>query len=321
MIYDIIGDIHGHADELTLLLAKLGYHKKGGTYSQAGHQSIFVGDFIDRGPKIRETLTIVRKMVDKGTARAVMGNHEFNAICYHTRDGRGFLRSHTAKKGKNRKQHQETIKQMVKPHSKEWRGYLEWFKCLPFFLELDGLRVVHAAWDRDFVEFVRTRSLRDDAFLRRSAKKRHKEFDAIEMLLKGPEIPLPAGFRDHDKEGIDRREMRVAWWKPRTLGKHYTYDELSIPGATKMPKRRVRRKDLAHCPSYGSREPLVFFGHYWLRAEAPKPLAPNAACVDFSVAKDGGRLVAYTWRGERTLKPEHFVSVPRISRAPGKRGC
>lgn len=45
---------------------------------------IFLGDFIDRGPKIRETLQIVRAMVDAGTALAVMGNHEYNAICFHS---------------------------------------------------------------------------------------------------------------------------------------------------------------------------------------------------------------------------------------------
>lgn len=64
-----------------------------------------------------------------------------------------------------------------------------------------------------------------------------------------------------------------------------------------------------------------FWGIIGYGQRPPKPLVPNAACVDFSVAKVGGRLVAYTWRGERRLKSEHFVSVPRIDRAPGKRGC
>jgi hypothetical protein len=34
MNYDIIGDIHGHAKELELLLAKLGYVNDKGVYSQ-----------------------------------------------------------------------------------------------------------------------------------------------------------------------------------------------------------------------------------------------------------------------------------------------
>lgn len=58
MNYDIIGDIHGHADELIRLLDKLGYKKSNGYYRHpvTERKAIFVGDFIDRGPKIRETL-------------------------------------------------------------------------------------------------------------------------------------------------------------------------------------------------------------------------------------------------------------------------
>ena len=88
-MHDIIGDIHGYADELKLLLAKLGYHKNGQSYRHPTRTAIFVGDFIDRGPRIREALDIVRPMVESGAAQAVMGNHEYNAVCYHTPDGRG----------------------------------------------------------------------------------------------------------------------------------------------------------------------------------------------------------------------------------------
>src|SRR6266550_4021242 len=103
--HDIIGDIHGHADTLRALLEKLGYAEHDGAYRHPERTVIFMGDFIDRGPKIREVLQIVRAMMDAGTARAVMGNHEYNAICFHTEDGTGgHLRSHTAGRGKNVKQ-------------------------------------------------------------------------------------------------------------------------------------------------------------------------------------------------------------------------
>ena len=74
--YDIVGDIHGHAAKLQRLLRQLGYEERDGIYRHASRQLIFVGDFIDRGPEIRRTLQIARAMVDAGTARAVMGNHE-----------------------------------------------------------------------------------------------------------------------------------------------------------------------------------------------------------------------------------------------------
>lgn len=72
---DFIGNIHGHADKLEELLEKLGYSKSRGIYSHAQRKVLFVGDYIDRGPKIRETLEIVRLMVESENAIALMGNH------------------------------------------------------------------------------------------------------------------------------------------------------------------------------------------------------------------------------------------------------
>jgi hypothetical protein len=44
----------------------------------------------------------------------------------------------------------------------------------------------------------------------------------------------------------------------------------------------------------------------------PVPLAPNIACLDYSVAKPGGKLVAYRWDGEKVLDPGKYVTVERI---------
>jgi predicted MPP superfamily phosphohydrolase len=77
---DLIGDIHGHADQLEALLQKLGYTKTNGAYAHPEATALFVGDYIDRGPKIRETLEIVKAMVESLNALALMGNHEYNAF-------------------------------------------------------------------------------------------------------------------------------------------------------------------------------------------------------------------------------------------------
>lgn len=53
-----------------------------------------------------------------------------------------------------------------------------------------------------------------------------------------------------------------------------------------------------HEIGYASEKPPVFLGHCWLEG-SPKPLARNIACLDYSVAKPGGRLVACRWRGGR----------------------
>ena len=101
----------------------------------AGHQAIFLGDLIDRGPGKLETVAIVRGMRDAGEAQCVMGNHEFNAIGYATprRDEPGeFLRRHNAK---NDAQHREFLNQ-VGEGSPAYLDLLGWFKTLPAFLDL-----------------------------------------------------------------------------------------------------------------------------------------------------------------------------------------
>ena len=79
---DLIGDIHGHADKLVQLLEKLGYSKQNNYYAHPEREVLFVGDYIDRGPQIRETLEIVKQMVENQSAIALMGNHEYNALCF-----------------------------------------------------------------------------------------------------------------------------------------------------------------------------------------------------------------------------------------------
>ena len=45
----------------------------------------------------------------------------------------------------------------------------------------------------------------------------------------------------------------------------------------------------------------------------PDLLAPNVACLDWSIASPkGGRLVAYCWDGERELCRDKFVYVERM---------
>ena len=84
--YDIIGDIHGHAEALRALLKDMGYRDHGGAWRHADRQAVFLGDFIDCGPGQVETVDIVRRMIDAGSASAVMGNHEFNPIAWYLPD-------------------------------------------------------------------------------------------------------------------------------------------------------------------------------------------------------------------------------------------
>ncbi len=76
--FDIIGDVHGCCDELEELLQQLGYTRSdGGPWVHpAGRQAIFVGDLVDRGPRIVDTLKTVMAMTQAGAALCVPGNHD-----------------------------------------------------------------------------------------------------------------------------------------------------------------------------------------------------------------------------------------------------
>jgi protein phosphatase len=76
--FDIIGDIHGCYDELHALLTTLGYHMNSNfeAHHPEGRRAIFLGDLVDRGPKIPEVLKLVMNMTESGRALAVPGNHD-----------------------------------------------------------------------------------------------------------------------------------------------------------------------------------------------------------------------------------------------------
>jgi hypothetical protein len=309
MNYDIVGDIHGNAAKLISLLKALGYRDHGGVWRQAGHQVIFVGDFIDRGPRQLETLGIVRRMIDGGHALATMGNHELNAIAWYLPDPRSsghHLRPRHGPVGeKNRRQHEGFLLEVEgRPEHDEW---IDWFLTLPLWLELPGIRVVHACWHPEHMAWLAPRLLpgeRLNADLVEAASRRNSpEYRAIECLLKGLEVELPSGHAFVDKDGHSRMNVRIKWWDQdavtfRTaaiLGdptKERALPELAIPSSARI--------------SDVSRKP-TFFGHYWLTG-TPHLQSPRHVCVDYSAGK-GGPLVAYRWQGEPDLRPEQFVAA------------
>lgn len=83
--FDIIGDIHGCFDELGELMAALGYsiEEARGEYHVTvpeGRKLVFLGDLVDRGPKIADVLRLVMGMVASGSALCVPGNHDMKLL-------------------------------------------------------------------------------------------------------------------------------------------------------------------------------------------------------------------------------------------------
>lgn len=322
MSYDIIGDIHGHAEALKGLLRKLGYAVRFGTWRHPqGRTAVFLGDFIDRGPAQLETARIARRMIDAGSALAVMGNHELNAIAWATPDPQNpgeFLRPHEAPPNgpKNRAQHAAFLAEVERDPALH-QELVGWFLSLPLWLELPGCRVVHACWHPHFLRWVEPMLSMDrilsreliEAATREPEDKASKDtpeptlFKAVEALLKGVEIPMPAGQTFKDGGGHERDRVRVKWWDAGAR----TYRAAAFLDG----QERDRLPD-AEIPAnailgYPAESPPVFVGHYWLQG-VPVPLAHNVACLDYSVAKQG-RLSAYRFDGEPVLDIVKFVSV------------
>ncbi|WP_165698938.1 metallophosphoesterase [Bremerella volcania] len=304
-MFDIIGDIHGHADELIALLGELGYSQRDGIYGHSERKVIFLGDFVDRGPKIREALEIVRGMIETDAALTVMGNHELNAMAFHMphpdRPGE-YVRPHTPK---NEKQHGQTLIQLS---DSQLSDALTWFRTLPMWLELDGLRAVHACWDDAEIGQIANQLQKSggltDEVLAAACLPDGALFASIEVVLKGKEMQLPQGYSFQDKDGHERTKTRTRWFLAaagHTFGSYAMTDELDCDIPLSDDVRRASRP-------YGETEKPVFLGHYWLKQATPKRLARNVACVDYSVAK-GGFLCAYRWDGEQELCDENFVYV------------
>lgn len=89
--FDIFGDLHGCADELRALLEQTGWERfalpdHDATWGDecwrhpAGRRAIFLGDLVDRGPHVLDTVRIVRNMVTAGTAFCVAGNHDVKFV-------------------------------------------------------------------------------------------------------------------------------------------------------------------------------------------------------------------------------------------------
>ena len=304
--YDVIGDIHGHADKLEALLSKMGYVPAGLSYkAPAGRQAVFVGDFIDRGPKQMRVLDIARAMVDAGDALAVMGNHEFNAIGFVTRSKEHpeeFLRPNSDKK---RSQHHEFLAQ-VGDGSTAHREWVEWFRSLPLFLDLGGIRVVHGCWNDLAVAEVSkgywgaSGRRMSDEFLFGSHVKGSALLGARKLLTCGVEWDLPDGMHIDGKGGEKHKEVRIANWR------HWAKQLREVAMVPSGNAENVPDIEIpGHIPMAPIEGAPIFVGHHWFSGK-PAIETPKFACLDYSAAKDGP-LVAYRWDGESELSNDKLI--------------
>ncbi len=277
---DVIGDVHGQFDRLVALLEHLGYRETAGAWRHRDRMAVFLGDLIDRGPKQLATVALVRRMVDAGTARCVMGNHELNAIAWATsvpgRPGR-YLRDHHMPG--NLAQHQGFLEEVDGGLHRE---IVAWFKTLPLWLDLEELRIVHACWHQESMDRLRPLLGPDqtltDELLVLGSRRGHWASEALEIVCKGPDVRLLEQLPYPDNYGELPHEVRIRWWLPDVVWQADLYSG-----------------------------PPVIFGHYWF-VGTPAVISTLFACLDYSVA-NGGPLVAYRWDGESELATEKLAWV------------
>ncbi len=304
-MYDIIGDVHGHASLLKKMLLEMGYVKTNGSYKHPSRKAIFTGDFIDRGPEIRKTIRIIRSMVEDGNAFAILGNHEINAIIYYLKDKQG--KQWVKKPGKYYIALQKTIHEFF-PYPEELKDTLDWMRTLPLFLDLRQLRIVHACWQEDAINIAQT--MQEQGKIKKKIFRGiHKKPDsaitkAVWLLTKGIFLEMPSDLKIKNNKGISPRKFRVKWWE-KPEGK--TFEQLSFESKFTLPGYIIPPKILPRTYPYPQDAPPVFFGHY-CHDKGSVIIKDNVCCVDSCVVCTG-ELTAYRWDGEKKLRPENVFRV------------
>ena len=298
-MYDIIPDIHADLERLRKTLKRLNYTRSNGCYRHAeGRRAVFLGDLIDGGSHNAKVVEIVREMISEGQAKCIMGNHELNAILYHTEGSHGPLRPRSQK---NTKQHQTFLDEFpsVDPTTLE---VIEFFKTLPLAMDLGEFRVVHACWHQpslDALGFDGQSVFLDCCNLEAAADETGEE-NPVAMLLKGPEVSLPEGYSFLDIKGHERREVRLKWWagKQGTLGDVV----LSVPDPDQIPDTEI--PSYMESILYPPLDKPVFCGHYKMQG-TPSLDSLNAVCLDYPKTP-----CAYRWvEGGEVLKTNQMVVI------------
>lgn len=304
--YDIIGDVHGHNQELEKLLRRLGYKKELGYWKHSDRIAVFVGDFINRGPDSRKVIANIRSMVVNGSALAILGNHEINAICYFTK------RSDGTPIKMPRNSNRKLLDRFAFEYGWDYEQLMndiKWLRTLPLFLKLGDIRIVHAYWNDNHIDQLG--GLYVDGRLRKKhlkevVKKESPLFIPFSETIKGVEFRLPKDFIIKDSNNIARTNFRIKWW---VQAQGQTFKSLSYGNKFSLPDYTIPNELIDDFAIYPNDAPLVFIGHYCV-GNGPMVPTKNICCVDACVA-NGGRLAAYRYSYEKQIDANRFVFVDK----------
>jgi protein phosphatase len=145
--FDIVGDVHGCADELQSLLDALGYRVEWSgrdvtVTPPPGRTLVFVGDLVDRGPRTPDVLRIAMAMTEQGHALCVEGNHDNKFL--RMLNGANVTMGHGL---------QASADQMAVEDPAFHARVRNYLGGLPYWLWLDGgrLLIAHAGMREDMI--------------------------------------------------------------------------------------------------------------------------------------------------------------------------
>ena len=276
---DLIGDIHGHYLELRLMLEKFGYSFQGLNLAHPENRKLaFVGDFINRGPQSVEVLKLVKSLQESGEAFVVLGNHEF-----------------------------KLVQNLVAGNSipDEFIPFIAWLRTLPLFLELETLRIVHAAWHFSSIKILEQALVADDLFIKETLEKESMYKRASQSILSGIKTTIPKDLKLVDRFAIPRTKGRLKWWLD-LRGKPYSECFFS-PMFPEISDRGPIETEVSMLEPYTQQEKPVFIGHYCLPPNIPK-IFGQVVCLDGCVTCDK-RLWGYRYEGEHIPETSNLIQV------------
>lgn len=297
-MYTIIPDLHADYERLERSLEHVG-----------SDAIFFLGDLIDAGSATEtcndlKVLKKVRSLMENHGAQCILGNHELNAILFHRKSKvtGEFFRSHDQSKTR---QHQSFIEAFgVATHEAlEWTSWM--LNKMPLWIDLPGLRLVHAQWDHNAIKEVAKRRPKgylkfDD--LEEVAQKKTAFAKAVEILTTGAEFPLPNKASFKDKNGTTRTRVRLAWWMPK--GTTWKEAALSVDERSQLPNTKVP-DHVIDSLSYKEIDSPVLVGHYKIQGPL-RILYDKATSIDFP-----NTFCVYKWNGEKVLTNENLIKCEK----------
>lgn len=144
-IWHIIGDVHGHIDQLRALLTALGWQPDPGNphgwTPPADARLISVGDVVDRGPDSLACVLTLKHLQAAGHAEMVLGNHE----CRY-RAMLGHLLGESPGLPRVPESRMVAWLQLLGLTRDAQQALADWLDQRPPWLELPDAIVAHAAW-------------------------------------------------------------------------------------------------------------------------------------------------------------------------------